>query len=53
MINLHESMILGSMIFSVVSHTFVSNGWNLMKNVINIYDYGVVMHVQFHQDVIR
>ena len=31
-------------VFSVVSHNFVSNGWNLMKLILNIYDHGVVMH---------
>ena len=39
--------------FSVVGHNFVSNGWNLMKLILNIYDYGVVMHVRFHQGVVR
>ena len=38
--------------FSAVGHNFVSNGWNLMKLILNIYDYGVVMHVRFHQGVI-
>ena len=39
--------------FSVVSHDFVSNGWNLIKLILNIYDHSVVIHVKFHQCVIR
>ena len=39
--------------FSVVRHNFVSNGWNLKKLILNIYDHSVVMHVTFHRGVIR
>ena len=34
------------MIFPVLSHNFVSNRWNFMKLILNIYDYSVVMHVK-------
>ena len=36
--------------FSVVSHNFVTNGWNWK---LNIYDYGVVVYVKFHQSVMK
>ena len=35
-------------VFSVFSHNFVTNGWNFMKLILNIYDHGVVMHVVIH-----
>ena len=34
-------------IFSVFSKR-----WNFMKLILNIFDYGVVMHMGFHQGVI-
>ena len=40
------------MIFSVLRHNFVSNGWNFLKLLLNIYDQCVVMHVKFHEGVI-
>ena len=39
--------------FSVVFPNFVSNGWNLMKLTLNIYDHFVDMHVKCHQGVIN
>ena len=37
---------LNSLIFSVVSHNFVSSGWNFMTLTLNIYDYSVVIKVK-------
>ena len=37
--------------FSVVSHNFVSIGWNLIKLILHIYNHGVVMNVKFDQSV--
>ena len=35
--------------FSVLSDICVSNRWNFMKFIPNIYDHSVVMHMKFHQ----
>ena len=34
-------------IFSLVSHYFVSNGWNLMRLTFYVYYHSEVMHVKF------
>ena len=39
--------------FSVLCLNLVSNGWNLMKLILNIYDHCVDMHVKCHQGVIN
>ena len=39
-------------IFSIPSHNLVSNGWNLMKLVLSICDYGVVIHLKVCQDIL-
>ena len=37
-----------SICLSVLSHNYVTNGWNFMKLILNIYDHGVVMHMKFN-----
>ena len=39
--------------FSVLSHNFATNGWNLIKLILNIYDHCVVMHVKFYQGILN
>ena len=41
------------MTFSVVSHNFVSIGWNLINFILHIISHGVVMTVKFDRSVIR
>ena len=36
----------------VPSHSLVSNEWNFMKLILNIYNYSVVMHINFHQGAV-
>ena len=38
--------------FSVLSHIFVTNEWDFMKLILNIYDHGVVMQVKINQGLI-
>ena len=38
--------------FFVLSHNLVSNGWNFMRLILSIYDHGVVMHLEFCQDIL-
>ena len=42
------------MIFSVLSHNLVSNGWNFMQLILSIHDHGVVvvMHLKFCQGIL-
>ena len=37
--------------FSILSHNYVTKGWNFMKLILNIYEHVVVMHVKVHQGV--
>ena len=38
--------------FPVLSHSYVTDRWNFMKLILNIYYHDVVMHVKFHEGVI-
>ena len=38
--------------FSVLSHNFVSNKCNLIKLILIIYDYSVVFHMKFIENII-
>ena len=40
-------------VFSILNQNFVTNRWNFMKLIVNIYDDSVVMHVTFHQGSIN
>ena len=41
------------MTFSDLSHSNVTNGWSFMKLILSMYDYSVMIHVKFYDDVIR
>ena len=38
--------------FSIFSYTLGSNEWNLIKQILSIYDHSVAMHLKFCQGVI-
>ena len=40
------------MIFSILSHNIVSNGWNFTNPILSIYDHSVVIHMKFCQDIL-
>ena len=40
------------MIYTILIHNEVSNGWDFMKLILSVYNQYVVMHMKFCQDIL-